>query len=187
MNNKRLQIIKAALQLFVMKGIHTVTIAEIGKEANVGIGTIYKNFKDKEDIVQEIWIEQKKQEAEYVFKNYSPEEGSTKDRFIYLWKRVINYFVQNPLEFQFSYHFAASPILTADIHLVAMNDFLRFDELFQEGIDQDLFKTLSARHLRLFTFSTINGWILWAIDEKIEFNEDVISLFLMMAWDAIKK
>lgn len=184
--DKRVNILKASLKLFVSQGVHTVTIAQIGKEANVGIGTIYKHFKDKEDIMQQIWIEQKKWEAEYVFGNFK-NNGSVEERFRILWEKVIRYFIENPLEFQFSYYFAASPILTEEIHNIAMKDFLVFDKIFQEGIDQDLFKPLQAHHLRLFTFSTINGWILWAMDENIKFTNQKIALFLDMAWDAIKK
>ncbi len=184
--DKRISILKASLKLFVSQGMHTVTMAQIAKEANVGIGTIYKHFKDKEAIMQQIWIEQKKWEAEFVFHNYT-EEGSIEERFRRLWGKVIRYFIANPLEFQFSYLFAASPILTKEIHDIAMKDFLVFNKLFQEGIDKNLFKPISAHHLRLFTFSSINGWLLWAMDEKIIFSDQKIDLFLDMAWDSIKK
>jgi len=184
--DKRIDVLKASLKLFVSHGIHTVTMAQIGKEANVGIGTIYKHFKDKEEIMQQIWIEQKKCESNYVFENFK-NVGSVEERFRQLWEKVIRYFIENPLEFQFSYYFAASPILTNNIHQIAMKDFLILDGIFQEGLDQNLFKPLLAHHLRLFTFSTINGWILWAMDEKIEFADKKIHLFLDMAWDSIKK
>lgn len=185
MDLKRLQILNASLNLFVKFGVHTVTVAQIAKEANVGIGTIYKHFKDKEDIIQQIWIEQKKQEAEYIFSNYK-NTGTIKERFDFLWGKVIDYFVENPLEYQFSYQFASSPILTNFIHDIAMKPFLAFDALFQEGLDQNLFKKLKPNHLRLFTFGTINGYILWALDENIAFENDFKSTLLQMLWDAIK-
>lgn len=183
---KRIQILKAGLKLFVIHGLHAVTIAQIAAEANVGIGTVYRHFKSKEDIVQQIWIMQKSEESTYIFKNYTP-EGSIRDQFNFLWERVIGYFLEHPLEFQFSYQFAASPILTKEIHEIAMKDFLKFDELFESGIKENLFKPLTARRLRLFTFSTINGWILWALDEKMEINTKIINMFLEMSWDAITK
>ncbi len=185
-SDKRIKILKSALKLFVSQGVHAVTIAQIAKEANVGIGTIYKHFKDKEDIMQQIWIEQKKWESDYVFSNYT-NKGSVHEKFNFLWEKVIRYFLENPLDFQFSYYFAASPIITNKIHQIAMEDFRQFDTFFQEGIEQNLFKPLSASHLRLFTFSTINGWILWAMDENIDFTKEKIDLLLSMAWDAVKK
>lgn len=58
-----------------------------------------------------------------------------------------------------------------------MKEFLKFDELFKDN----LFKPLTARRLRLFTFSTINGWILWALDKKMVIDNEVISMFLQMS------
>jgi AcrR family transcriptional regulator len=182
---KRIKIINAALKLFVSHGAHAVTIAQIAAEAQVGIGTLYKHFSSKEDIIQQIWIWQKEEESTFIFKNFTA-KGTIHDQFNFLWERVIRYFVSHPLEYQFSYQFAASPVLTKEIHNVAMKDFLIFDDLFQKGLEEKMFKPLTARQLRLFTFSTINGWILWAIDEKMEFSDDTISLFLDMAWDSIK-
>jgi len=181
---KRIQIIKAGLKLFVTQGIHAVTIAQIAAEAKVGIGTVYRYFNSKEDIVQQIWIQQKSEESAYIFENYNP-QGSIREQFDFLWDRVIRYFLEHPLEFQFSYQFAASPILTKEIHEIAMKEFLQFDELYEMGLKQNLFKPLTARRLRLFTFSTINGWILWALDEKMTIDNAMIAMFLQMSWDSI--
>ncbi|WP_293944703.1 MULTISPECIES: TetR/AcrR family transcriptional regulator [unclassified Sphingobacterium] len=182
---KREQILKAGLKLFVTQGLHAVTIAQIAAEANVGIGTVYRNFNSKEEIVQQIWITQKSEESAYIFNKYT-QQGSLRSQFDFLWERVIRYFLEHPLEFQFSYQFAASPILTKEIHEVAMMDFLKFDELYAMGLEQNLFKPLTARRLRLFTFSTINGWLLWALDEKMDIDDATIALFLQMCWDSIK-
>lgn len=167
-------------------GAHAVTMAQIAHEAGVGIGTVYRNFTSKEDIIQQIWIWQKQEEALFVFKDFK-QAGTIREQFDFLWERVIRYFVAHPLEFQFSYQFASSPILTKEIHEVAMEPFLVFDRLYEAGIKKGMFKPLKARHLRLFTFSTLNGWILWAIDEKMKFTDATISLFLTMTWDSIKK
>jgi len=180
------KILYASLRLIVRKGLHAVKMSDIGSEANVGIGTIYKHFNDKEDIVQKLWIFQKKDESGFIFDDYF-EEGTVKERFWFLWGRVIQYFILHEDEYYFSYHFAASPILTEEIHEVAMKDFLAFDSMFEDGIRENLFKDdISAHHLRLYTFSTINGWILWSLQQNINITDAKINQFLTMAWDAIK-
>ena len=184
---KKKSILQASLKLIVSKGLHAVTMADIAKEANVGIGTIYKHFKDKEDIVQQLWIFQKEEESAFIFKSYSA-KGSVKARFWFLWERVIKYFISHHDEYNFSYHFAGSPILSEEVHNIAMKDFLVFDALFEEGIAENLFKeNLSSRDLRLYTFSTINGWILWSNNQNRDYTDQKIDQFLTMAWDAIKK
>lgn len=185
MSKKKEAILKAALELIVKHGLHAVTMADIAQKAHTGIGTIYRNFKDKDDIVQQIWIWQKKQESQFIFNQYN-ENDSVKNRFWFLWKKVIHYFLLHQNEYYFSYHFSALPILTKEVHSIAMKDFLTFDKMFQEGIQQNLFKkNLTPRQLRLYTFGSINGWLLWSFDIKTDFTEEQINQFIQMAWDSI--
>lgn len=88
--------------------------------------------------------------------------------------------------FYFSYHFAASSILTEEIHQEAIERFLAFDKMFEDGIEIGVFKhNITARQLRLYTFAAINGYLLWALDLKLELNDERIDQFVEMAWDAV--
>ena len=42
------------MQLFVEHGAHAVTMAQIAEAAHVGVGTVYRNFSSKEEIIQQI-------------------------------------------------------------------------------------------------------------------------------------
>lgn len=46
----RAELLTAARQVFAERGLHTASIAEITKVADVGVGTFYLHFRDKEDI-----------------------------------------------------------------------------------------------------------------------------------------
>ena len=48
---RRGQILDAALSVFSRKGFGEAAIADIAGEANIGIGTIYNYYKDKEDLL----------------------------------------------------------------------------------------------------------------------------------------
>ncbi len=50
------KILTAALDLFVDKGFHNVSIHEVQKHANVSIGSIYKHFGGKEGIATELYV-----------------------------------------------------------------------------------------------------------------------------------
>ena len=49
------KILTAALNLFVKKGYHNVSIHEIQKEADVSIGSIYRHFNGKEGVAQALY------------------------------------------------------------------------------------------------------------------------------------
>lgn len=52
--NKKRKIYKAARKLFLHYGVQKTTISDIAREANIGKGTIYSYFENKEDILKYI-------------------------------------------------------------------------------------------------------------------------------------
>lgn len=53
----RRQMLAAALRLFSEKGYHNVSMHEIAKKAEFAIGTLYKFFKNKEDLYKSLMME----------------------------------------------------------------------------------------------------------------------------------
>lgn len=47
-------ILNAAERLFARSGLHDTSVADIAKEAEFGVGTLYKYFKDKNTLVQSL-------------------------------------------------------------------------------------------------------------------------------------
>ena len=52
----RRQMLDAAIELFSEKGYHNVSMHEIAKKAEFAIGTLYKFFKNKEDLYKALMI-----------------------------------------------------------------------------------------------------------------------------------
>jgi len=50
-NDRKLQIIEAAIKIFAHKGFYHAKVADVAKEAGVADGTIYLHFKNKDDIL----------------------------------------------------------------------------------------------------------------------------------------
>jgi len=55
---QRREMLTAAIELFSEKGYHNVSMREIAKKAEFAIGTLYKFFKNKEDLYKSIIVEQ---------------------------------------------------------------------------------------------------------------------------------
>ncbi len=55
---QRKDMLKAALQLFAEKGYHNVSMRKIARKSEFAIGTIYKFFKNKEDLYKALIMEQ---------------------------------------------------------------------------------------------------------------------------------
>ena len=54
----RERVLKAARELFVIQGLEA-TLNDVAKHANVGVGTVYRRFPTKEDLVEAIRSDQK--------------------------------------------------------------------------------------------------------------------------------
>lgn len=68
--NKKNKIIKAAIEIFSKKGFHRATIRDIAAKADVSIGLIYFYFKNKEDILKEIFKQIQHMPIETVISSY---------------------------------------------------------------------------------------------------------------------
>ena len=55
---QRQEILAAALWLFSQKGYHNVSMHEIASKAEFAVGTLYKFFKNKEDLYRTLLLEQ---------------------------------------------------------------------------------------------------------------------------------
>src|SRR5512147_2422262 len=55
---QRQEMLETALALFSEKGYHNVSMHEIADHAEFAIGTLYKFFKNKEDLYKDLVLEQ---------------------------------------------------------------------------------------------------------------------------------
>ena len=82
--DKRRRILQSAQGLFLERGIRNVSIKEIAKEANVGLGTIYLYFKNKDMLLFEIFKAISHSQFEKV-RNEMPKGADLKDKFLSLF------------------------------------------------------------------------------------------------------
>jgi len=86
---KRKQIAKSTCNLFLEKGFVNISISEIAKVANIGKGTVYEYFTNKEDIVFELMSCLQEEYDPKLEQNLDKSE-STKEKVIYLFNLFLN-------------------------------------------------------------------------------------------------
>jgi AcrR family transcriptional regulator len=65
---QRKEMLDAALDLFADKGYHNVSMHEIARKSEFAIGTLYKFFKNKEDLYKALMLEQTEKSVEALTK-----------------------------------------------------------------------------------------------------------------------
>jgi AcrR family transcriptional regulator len=95
---KRDAILRAALEVFAELGVHGVAVPEIAERAGVGTGTIYRFFESKEELINEVFREQKRALGRRL-RDLSPEEPRA--AFDEFWRRVVKFVNEEPYAFRF--------------------------------------------------------------------------------------
>lgn len=184
--DKSEKILLVALELIIERGLERTPMSMIADKAEVGMGTVYRYFKDKEDIINHIYIKIKEEEAALIFMNYA-DNRSVEKTFKDYYGRMIDYFLNNHLRFSFICQYAFSPIITKEVQEKAMAKFHHFDTMYKIGLKEQLFKKLPAAHMTYFIFSSIAFWLKAAGELKITVDKKYKAKLLQMAWDSIKK
>lgn len=92
---KRQAIVQAAIEVFSIKSFRDSNIREIAKRANVAEGTIYKYFKDKEDLFFSIPMEKTKGYVEQLDLHLQGITGAPNKIRKFIWY-YLHFFNANP-------------------------------------------------------------------------------------------
>lgn len=96
--DNKLQIIQSAIKMFEKKGVDKTTIRDIMNNTDLGLGTFYSYFKDKEDLKEQIVL------SKVVGLVLEAEKKCTQEdhveRFISFTDYIIDYYIAHPFEFE---------------------------------------------------------------------------------------
>jgi TetR/AcrR family transcriptional regulator, repressor of fatR-cypB operon len=188
-NDKREEIVRAALELIAENGFHGAPMAMIAERAGVGAGTIYRYFENKDVMITELFRELEERSYPIIKEGYAP-DTPLRERFIHLNTALIYYFIENPLDFRFIEQFFNSPYGVAhrrDKLLGTQEGCDVFKELFEDGIFQQSMKDLPIVILFDLAFGPILAVARDHILGFIVLDDALIARTVEACWDAIKR
>ncbi|HEX8678057.1 MAG TPA: TetR/AcrR family transcriptional regulator [Segetibacter sp.] len=184
--DKRKEILSAALKLFVEYGFHGTPTSKIAAEAGVANGTLFHYYKTKEDLVIVLYNDIKDELNRYIISKTSCDgklESKIKVMFIqFIYWALDNrekfYYIQ---QFHFSPHF--SKISPETIHEQSTCHI----SLITEGIKGKLLKPLPVQFLLTIISSHVFGVYQYLVngDFSEEEQKKVINDAYEMMWDMI--
>ena len=179
--NKRDDILKAALKLFVEQGEQSTSMKWIAEEAECGIGTMYNYFKSKEELINVLYLEIKTKLFNYILEAHDT-SLSVKQQFVSAWLRSIDYSILNPLQTRFLQVYSHSPKICEKVTEEVGKLIYPLMEVYEKGIREGIIKDQNTLQLVIFT----NG----AISSSVSYNPNITNQckkdLVLMAWDAIK-
>lgn len=188
-SDKRSDIMQAALELIAERGFHDSPMAEIADKAGVAAGTIYRYFENKDVLISELHRELEELILASMREGF-PSGRSLRERFLYLNRKLLRYFIDHPLHFRYMEQYFNSPfgITMHRDKLLGKSgnpDLLR--EIFEEGISQKILKDFPVVVLFSLAFGPMIILMRDHILGFITLEDSLIRQITEACWDGIKR
>ena len=188
-NDKRDEIVRAALELIAEHGFHGAPMAMIAERANVGAGTIYRYFENKDVLIAELYQNVEGRMLPAILDGYAADRP-LRERFIHLGTALLRYFIENPIDFRYLEQFHNSPYGAEhrrDKILGEKEGCNVFRDLFEAGISGQVVKELPLVILFALAFGPIVMVTRDHILGFVNLNEVLITWTVEACWDGIKR
>lgn len=182
---KRNALVQATIELVNNHGFHATPMSKIAKIANVSPATIYLYFENKQDLVNQTYIEVKSKYTEYAFaaydKNMSVEAG-----FELIWKRIADFKLIECENAMFLAQCDNTPMIDEVSRKEGIKHLQPLLDLWARGKEEGIIKNLSDYLLYAYSINPLS--FLMIVQKRGVFTLDKIHIeeAYQSAWNSIK-
>ena len=108
--NKEQAIREKALEMIVKEGFEGLSMQKLAQEANVSPATIYLYFKNKEDMLNQLYMSIEQIFSDEILTDFNSEMSLEEGMWIQ-WKNRFAYSMKYPYNFTFMEQFRSSPLI----------------------------------------------------------------------------
>lgn len=184
--SKRQKIINTSIKLFDNNGFHNTPTSKIAKESGVSVGTLFNYFPSKEDLIQEIYLEIKKRSHELIITDFKRSEDPY-ENIKYLWKKMVNWAVTFPDEFEFIEQFSHSPFIKKLDHDKIKSYFKEFQNEILLITNTENLCTLYPKFSKIYISNLFKATANYIIENKTIEQDHFIDYTFDMFWKSILK
>jgi AcrR family transcriptional regulator len=178
-------IYKATLRLVKQKGLAGITMGEIAREANIATGTLYIYFKNKTELINNLFTACRNASAAVYFKSFDA-SMPFKTGFKTIWYNLLNYRIKRFEEAVFTDQCFHSPFITETTKEMTKKLFKPLYSLMDSGKKQLLIKNYDTITLLTFMAGSINETVKHAHYANRKISREVAEEMFEMCWDGIK-
>lgn len=179
-------IFNATMNLVLDKGFSGLTMADVAKHAGIATGTLYVYFKNKEDLIDQLYLNVKSQKAINIKASFVPTD-SFYANFSRLWR---DYFVEchrNPQQMQFVLLFCDSGYISQETLDKVNAAFLPMIAMFEDAQRTMLIVDLPVMSLFAHIMGSTHALVKHHIDMSIPLTPELLDLYFGMTWNGIRK
>ena len=183
--DKRNALIKATIELVNNSGFHATPMSKIAKMANVSPATIYLYFENKQDLVNQTYLEVKTKYTDFVFKTYN-ENTSVKTGFELIWKRIAEF---NINECEYSFFLTQcnnTPIIDEPSRKEGIRHLQPLLDLWERAKNEGIIKPFSDYILYAYSINPLSILMMAEKQGQFQLTKEHKEEAFLAAWDSIK-
>ena len=182
---KREALLKATIDLVNNDGFHAAPMSKIAKMAGVSPGTIYLYFENKQDLINQVYIDVKAAFTQFAFKDYEAHFEVEKG-FENIWMNIAEFKLKKVDKALFLSQCDNTPMVDEASRKEGLKHLRPLLELWERGQQEGIIKQVSPYMLYAFTVYPI-AFLMNMQQQKIyKLTAKNINDAYEMAWNSIK-
>lgn len=184
-SDKKEAIYYASVKLLHKNGFHSTPMSMIAKEAKVAAGTIYLYYKNKDDLLNNLYLEIKKKYNNSLMKDYD-KSIPIRDAFELVWRNSVDFKLNHVEEFSVMEQFKNSPFIWQETVEEGLKIFQSIFKLVERAQKEKIVKNLPSEVFYALFFAPAGELVKACLRNKVALSEEAIKLAFQGCWDAIK-
>jgi TetR/AcrR family transcriptional regulator, repressor of fatR-cypB operon len=181
------KIMLATMELIAENGFQGAPTTMIVKRAGVGMGSIYRHFKNKDGLISAIHI-MLRDRLNNLVSEFNLQQTSVRNGFIHNFCILCHYLLKHPLEFKFLNQFYNSPFGVAYRQKVRVTDeWGIITEPFEYGIAQGEIKDLPFELLCAIVFGPMEFALRSHDAGLIKLDKGLIDELAEACWSSLRR
>jgi AcrR family transcriptional regulator len=183
---KRQPILRATMELIAEQGFHGTPTSQIAKRAGIGVGTIYRYFGNKDELIEEIHGEIHALFISTFGENYDP-KLPVRENYLSIFTGLTRLFIANPFEIKFMEQYYNSPYGIAKKRADERECDKPLFNFYEQGKKQQIIKDLPFDILLGLSFGPVLMLVRDHHNGFLKLDEESIASFVEASWDAVKR
>ena len=184
--DKRNALVKATIELVNNSGFHATPMSKIAKMAKVSPATIYLYFENKQDLVNQVYIQVKTAFTDYAFKDYN-ESLSVEKGFEIIWKAIADFKLNEVEEALFLSQCDSTPMIDETSRQEGLKHLQPLLDLWDRGQKENIIKSISPYLLYAYTVAPLSFLMTMQQRGAFQLNKTHQEDAFQAAWNSIKK
>ncbi|MCF8257973.1 MAG: TetR/AcrR family transcriptional regulator [Flavobacteriales bacterium] len=184
-SDKRQAIMDATLELVSKHGFEGTSTALIAKEANVGMGTLYRYFETKEELFKEMFIHQREQLLGIILSGIVGGETTIYGQFSAIVHALGRFYMAHQVEFEFLQRYSDSSYMKESYLDDSAIILAPIANILSSGGEDFRFKALPTHIIFAMVYGPMISIIQLVHQEKVSMTDEMLDSITRSLWNSI--